>query len=668
MAAPAGERNRFGRLNPDGPSTPPSIPAWRRARLPTSTSWWCSRMGRSWSAAFHGRRRWDGDDHAQPHGPAQCRRLARRAFNPGALQRGFCSLVYAMALQPDGKIVVGGRFHDLGGGTGATARTNRRLNADGSVDAGFNPGANDFVIPRRPAGWENSGRRAFPTMGGGGTGVTDRNGSAASTPTARSTPASIRAPTTAIFSGWRCSRTEESSSAAPLQVSAAATGTTRSQLSGGSTPTVRVDADFDPGANGTSTTTSSPCDPARWPDPRRRHFTALGGGIGGTPRSYHRTAQRRRLARRRLQSRRERDVFTLAVQADGKILVGGISRARRGPARPLQQSGGSTPTARSTPTSIRAERHVFALAMQADGKILVGGIFDMAAATGRRTPTRAPQRRRLGRRQLQSRRGPTARQRDRGAGGWQDPGRRRVHVARRRHRAWSFAQPDRAAQRRRLGRRSFNPGAPAASGVGLMLPCSRRQDPGRRRLHGSAAAPAQRRAVTSGASTPTARSTALQSGRERLRLPSRCSRTARSWSAATSRARRRHRHDDAQPHRPAQRRRLARRDLRSRRESTSLRWRCRRTGRSSSAATSPRLAAAPAPTPRSKIGRINPDGSIDANVRSGREQHVFSDRARGRRQGAGRRLLHDARRRRHRHDGAQPHRPAVEYRRGAPAR
>ena len=50
--------------------------------------------------------------------------------------------VYAVALQPDGKLIVAGQFSSIGG----AARSNlARLNLDGSVDAAFNPGANGAV-------------------------------------------------------------------------------------------------------------------------------------------------------------------------------------------------------------------------------------------------------------------------------------------------------------------------------------------------------------------------------------------------------------------------------------------------------------------------------------------------------------------------------------------
>jgi uncharacterized delta-60 repeat protein len=56
------------------------------------------------------------------------------SFNPGS---GANSSVYALALQPDGKLLIGGDFTSYNG----TPRNRiARLNADGSLDASFNPG------------------------------------------------------------------------------------------------------------------------------------------------------------------------------------------------------------------------------------------------------------------------------------------------------------------------------------------------------------------------------------------------------------------------------------------------------------------------------------------------------------------------------------------------
>ena len=58
------------------------------------------------------------------------------AFNPGL---GANAAVYAMAVQPDGKVVIGGDFTAVNGNTNMNHIA--RLNTDGSVDATFNPGA-----------------------------------------------------------------------------------------------------------------------------------------------------------------------------------------------------------------------------------------------------------------------------------------------------------------------------------------------------------------------------------------------------------------------------------------------------------------------------------------------------------------------------------------------
>ncbi len=83
-------------------------------------------------------------------GGTACRGLARlasaTALDPGFPTALFNGIVYALAVQPDGKILVGGNFTELGGNTNLNRIA--RLNADGSVDASFNPGggANDTVF------------------------------------------------------------------------------------------------------------------------------------------------------------------------------------------------------------------------------------------------------------------------------------------------------------------------------------------------------------------------------------------------------------------------------------------------------------------------------------------------------------------------------------------
>ena len=93
-------------------------------------------------------------------------------FDPGA-----GGIVYAIAVQADGRIVLGGAFITLGGGGAGTTRFYiGRLNSDGSVDDSFNPGASDYVLAialQADGGILVSGN--FTTLGGGGIGTTPRN-------------------------------------------------------------------------------------------------------------------------------------------------------------------------------------------------------------------------------------------------------------------------------------------------------------------------------------------------------------------------------------------------------------------------------------------------------------------------------------------------------------
>src|SRR5688572_33126814 len=60
------------------------------------------------------------------------------SFDPGS---GVNGPVQAVAVQPDGKMIIGGEFTTVKG----LARTNlARLNADGSGDSSFNAGTNSF--------------------------------------------------------------------------------------------------------------------------------------------------------------------------------------------------------------------------------------------------------------------------------------------------------------------------------------------------------------------------------------------------------------------------------------------------------------------------------------------------------------------------------------------
>ena len=98
---------------------------------------------------------------------------ALEGFDPGANGQ-----VLALVTQPDGKIVIGGSFTTLGGGgTGTTTRNHiARLNQDGTLDSTFNPGVNG---PVAALAIQADGKILvggfFSTLGGGGTGTSTRN-------------------------------------------------------------------------------------------------------------------------------------------------------------------------------------------------------------------------------------------------------------------------------------------------------------------------------------------------------------------------------------------------------------------------------------------------------------------------------------------------------------
>ena len=63
-------------------------------------------------------------------------------FNPGASRTDSSGLVYSLVVQADGKILVGGWFTAV---AGQPRQYLGRLNTDGTLDSGFDPGANWVV-------------------------------------------------------------------------------------------------------------------------------------------------------------------------------------------------------------------------------------------------------------------------------------------------------------------------------------------------------------------------------------------------------------------------------------------------------------------------------------------------------------------------------------------
>ncbi|HEY0737772.1 MAG TPA: delta-60 repeat domain-containing protein [Herpetosiphonaceae bacterium] len=239
------------------------------------------------------------------------------SFNPNPSVNSF---VNALALQPDGKVLVGGMFTSVGG----TARTNiARLNADGSLDTSFDPGTgvDSFVhaLALQPDGKVLLGG-AFTSVGG----------------MARSRIARLNAD--------------------------------------GS-----LDISFNPGANSTVRTLGVQ------PDGK----VLLGGdftSVGGTARS--------RIARLNADGSLDlafnpgaganSAVYTLVLQPDGKILLGGMFSLVGGTARSrIARLNANGLLDTSFDPGAGANSTVWALAPQADEKVLLGGAFTSVAGTAR---------------------------------------------------------------------------------------------------------------------------------------------------------------------------------------------------------------------------------------------------------------------------------------------
>ncbi len=127
-------RDRIARLNPDGTPDPDFAPV-------VNGSVTCMAVLADGGIII-------GGDFSTVGGQSR-QRLARlnedgtldENFNPG-ISGGSSPYLHCMALQADGKLLIGGTFTSVGG----TGRSRiARLNPDGTLDAAFNPGANGTV-------------------------------------------------------------------------------------------------------------------------------------------------------------------------------------------------------------------------------------------------------------------------------------------------------------------------------------------------------------------------------------------------------------------------------------------------------------------------------------------------------------------------------------------
>jgi uncharacterized delta-60 repeat protein len=294
-------------------------------------------------------------------------------FNPGA-----DGSVVAMAVQADGKILVGGYFNMMGGGgTGNFTRNHiARLNADGTLDNSFNPGANDAVtaLAVQPDG--------KILVGGLFTILGDPTGTIVRSRIGRLNP------------NGTLDMTFDPGANAAVNVFALQpdgkilVGGDFTKLGGGGSGTTtnerigRLNPDGTPDMSFTSYSNGPPYAIALQPDGKiilGGDFTQIGNGSVGIPSSDY---IGRLNADGTLDPTFHVDsgniVYALALQPDGKIVVGGefteLGNGNGGIARNHIARVSSTGTIDSG-FDPGANAAVYTLAFQADGRLLVGGAF-----------------------------------------------------------------------------------------------------------------------------------------------------------------------------------------------------------------------------------------------------------------------------------------------------
>jgi uncharacterized delta-60 repeat protein len=307
----------------------------------------------------------------------QSRKQVARLETDGRLDRtlnlSMDGSVLAIAVQPGGKTVIGGDFTTV---LGVSRNNIARLNTDGTLDPAFNPNIDDAVesIVVQMDGKILVGG-AFITVGGQTRNRIARldatTGSADSfDPNANDTVYSVEMQADGkILAGGAFTALAPNGGAL----------VTRNHIARLDAASGSADS-FDPNASGTIQSIAVQAD-----------GKILAGGffnsIGGQPRNYIARLNPTTGLADSFNPNATSQVQSIAVQADGKILVGGLFQ---GP----NSIGGQTRNyiARLNPTTGLADSfnpnatsQVQSIAVQADGKILVGGLFQGPNSIGGQT-------------------------------------------------------------------------------------------------------------------------------------------------------------------------------------------------------------------------------------------------------------------------------------------
>ena len=280
-------------------------------------------------------------------------------FNPGAN-----STVYALAAQPDGKLLVGGNFSTL---AGQSRLYLGRLNSDGIADLLFNPGADSTIYSLivQPDGKIVAGG-SFTTLGGQPRSRLGRLNPEGSPDLGF---------TAAVDSTIQCLALQADGLILVGGQFSQVNGQARSRLARLKANGI-LDAGFDPGANGTVYSLAVQLDGK----------ILVGGNfttLAGQTRRYLGRLNSDGSVDNAFNPGADWTVYSLVVQPDGKVLVGGAFATLGGLSR--NYIGRLNPDgAVEASFNPGADSYVYSLALQSDGKILAGGGFNTLGGQPRR--------------------------------------------------------------------------------------------------------------------------------------------------------------------------------------------------------------------------------------------------------------------------------------------
>jgi uncharacterized delta-60 repeat protein len=297
----------------------------------------------------------------------QLRNHIARLNADGTLDAGFnpnvSGVVFSVAVQADGQILLGGEFSAVDD----TTRNNiARVAANGTLDAGFNPNANNIVysVAVQADGQILLGGD-FTSVGGdtrngiarvAANGTLDAGFNANANNTVLSV--AVQANGQILLGGYFSS----------------VGGTTRNYIARVAANGT-LDAGFNPNANGSVMSVAVQADGQ----------ILLGGGfssVGGSTRSNIARLNADGTLDAGFNPDANGVVFSVAVQADGQILLGGAFSFVGGTTRSniARLNADGTLDAGFNPN---ANNYIYNMALQADGKILLGGNFTTVGGTAR---------------------------------------------------------------------------------------------------------------------------------------------------------------------------------------------------------------------------------------------------------------------------------------------